>query len=123
MKKKNDIILIATILIVAIISFFVLHNIKKEGEKVIIQVNGEVYKELPLSKNTTYRIEQEDGSYNTLVIEDGYARMIDASCPDKLCVQQHKIQKSKESIVCLPNKVVIEIESNLESDFDAIARK
>ena len=58
---------------------------------------------------------------NILLIKDNCANMIEANCPDKLCVNQKAISKEKETIVCLPNKVVVTVESDDESDFDAIA--
>ena len=36
--------------------------------------------------------------------------MKEADCPDKYCVKQGKIKNVGETIVCLPHKVVVEIE-------------
>lgn len=43
-------------------------------------------------------------------IKDGYADCTEADCRDGLCVNQKKISKVNETIVCLPHKVIIEIE-------------
>jgi hypothetical protein len=48
--------------------------------------------------------------------------MKEAECPDRSCVKQGKISKNKESIVCLPNKVIVEVSSNQHSEMDAIAK-
>ena len=48
--------------------------------------------------------------------------MQDASCPDQLCVDQNEISYDKESIICLPNKVVVTVTSDIESDLDGIVR-
>ena len=57
------------------------------------------------------------------VIEDGKAKMISADCPDQLCVHQSSIAKSKETIVCLPNKVVVEVQgSGDKKDYDAVVK-
>ena len=61
-----------------------------------------------------------DGSYNLLVIQDGKADVTEASCPDGICVNHRAISKQGQSIVCLPNKVVVEIENGEESDLDAV---
>jgi hypothetical protein len=45
--------------------------------------------------------------------------MIDADCPDKLCEKQGKISKNGQSIICLPNKIVIKINSDTDTDVDA----
>ena len=46
--------------------------------------------------------------------------MIDANCPDKLCVKQKSISKNNENIICLPNKVIVEVESEENSEYDAV---
>ena len=53
-----------------------------------------------------------------VTIENGKADMISADCPDKLCVNQHAISSNGETIVCLPNKVVVEVEDGEEAQFD-----
>ena len=95
---------------------------KKDGTYVVIYINGNISKSFDISEDITYDID-EFGN-NTLIIKDGYAWINTANCPDKLCVNCGKISKSGESIICLPNKVVIRIESNIpnEEDLDAIAK-
>ena len=51
----------------------------------------------------------------------GKAKMTDADCPDQLCVHQKAASKNHESIICLPNKVVVEVDGSEESEFDAVA--
>ena len=46
--------------------------------------------------------------------------MIEADCPDKLCVHQKAIERTNETIVCLPHKVVVEIQDAKEADFDSM---
>ena len=37
------------------------------------------------------------------------AWLVDADCPDKLCVHQGKIDKTGEVITCLPNKLTVTV--------------
>ena len=46
--------------------------------------------------------------------------MIDADCPDQLCVNQRAVSADNESIICLPNRVIVEIQSRQESEYDAV---
>ena len=46
--------------------------------------------------------------------------MIDATCPDHICVNQKEISKTGETIVCLPNKVIVEIKGADSSELDAV---
>ncbi len=121
MIKKNDLLLVGVVVILGLAVILFMNLTKEEGSKVIIKVDGEVYDTLYLSKDTSYTVELEDGTYNTFEIKGGYVDMLDASCPDKLCVNQRHIHFNKETIVCRPNRVILEIDSPETSGVDAIA--
>ena len=120
--KKNDVILIAILLVVALLTAGGMRiwqmNNTKDTANVVVTIDGEVYGTYPLSEDRTERIELPDGSYNILVISDGYADVTEASCPDQICVKHNHIRYSKESIVCLPNKVVVTVEGGEENEID-----
>ncbi len=120
--KKNDVILIAALLVVALLTAGGMRiwqmNNTKDTANVVVTIDGEVYGTYPLSEDRTERIEIPDGSYNILVISDGYADVTEASCPDLICVKHNHIRYSKESIVCLPNKVVVTVEGGEENEID-----
>ena len=120
MIKKNDLILIGVILLLGLAVIGYLNLTKEEGSKVVITMNGEVYDTLYLKENTTYTVKGKDGTYNTFEIKDGFVDMLDASCPDKLCVNHSNIHYNNETIVCLPNKVVLQITGAGESEVDAV---
>ena len=44
--------------------------------------------------------------------------MIEATCPDKLCIKQGNIEKKGATIVCLPHHLVIEIKEGNEQKQD-----
>ena len=111
--KKKDIILLLLIIAAALIvtAVIALTGAFTGGDKVVVTVDGEVYKEFPLNENVEYKIETENGGYNLLVIKDGAAYVTEASCPDKVCVNAGAAQEIKP-VVCAPNKVVITIEKD-----------
>ena len=94
----------------------------KGGKWVVITVSGEEYATLPLNENRELVIPGENGFDNLLIIKDGYADIAEANCPDKICVHQRKIRYKGETIVCLPNRVVVSIEGGEEGDVDAVSR-
>ena len=49
-------------------------------------------------------------------IKDGKVTMISAQCPDQLCRKQGPVFRPGETIVCLPNKVVLEIKGSGETE-------
>ncbi|MBR4123189.1 MAG: NusG domain II-containing protein [Clostridia bacterium] len=112
-KFKNDLRLIGGILLVAIICFILFFATLEPGDFVQISVNGKAIKSFDLNKNTEFEIVtgENDEQINLLVIENGYAFIKSANCPDKICEHHIKIKNSGETIVCLPHKVVISIES------------
>lgn len=92
------------------------------GDTVRVTVNGEEYGRFPLSEKRDIIIKGYAGYTNTLVIDNGEADITEAGCPDKICVHQRKISRSGETIVCLPNRVVIGIEGKEEGNIDAVSR-
>lgn len=116
--KKNDWILIAGILIIALLAILFMTWSKKEGAKVVVTVDKQIYKTLPLNEDTTLLIGEKTMDYNILEIKDGKVRMTEANCPDKICVEHRAIHYDHESIVCLPHKVTVEIRGGEDSDVD-----
>lgn len=116
--KRNDWILIGIVLGIALL-FGGMQFFKNTDADAIVQVtvDGKVYGEYPLDENTEIPI----GETNYLSIKNGKATMIEASCPDQLCVQQKSIAKDGESIICLPNKVIATVIGGEESEIDTIA--
>ncbi len=116
--KKSDWILIGSVMCIALILFGVQALLPKGADAAVeIQVDGEPYASYPLDENRTVEI---DGT-NRLEISGGTANMIWADCPDKICVNQKAISKKGESIICLPNRVVVSIAGGEEPEVDAVA--
>ena len=57
-----------------------------------------------------------------MLFRSSTADMTEADCPDKLCVNQRAVSKNGESIICLPNKVIVTVDSSENSEFDAVAQ-
>ncbi|MGN1180817.1 MAG: NusG domain II-containing protein [Suilimivivens sp.] len=112
----------SAVLIMAFSAFLIpnLMNDGQRGSEVVILQDGEEKGRYSLSEERTITVPFQDGSYNLILINGGMVRVTDADCPDKLCVRQRDISKNGESIICLPHKLVIMIESREESDLDAV---
>lgn len=107
MIKKNDVILIAVLLLLSLLSFFVLRKDNTGGKQVVISVNNKQKNIYSLNKDQTVTI--KDYGENTVVIKDGYCYVSSADCPDQICKNHKKISEKKENIICLPNRMVVEI--------------
>ena len=115
--KKKDLILAGAVLLLAGILALALRLPKTEnGNTMKVTVDGEVYGTYSLAENQTVKIQTGHGT-NVLVIENGSAHMEEADCPDGYCKEQGRISGQKqtivnETIVCLPHKLVAEVESD-----------
>ncbi|WP_029067375.1 NusG domain II-containing protein [Lachnobacterium bovis] len=123
---KNDFFLLFALAIIFIIffTFFYFFEVK-EGKSIIVTVNGKEYGKYELATNQSIKIKYNGKVINELQIKDGKASMQSATCPDKLCVKQHEISKKNETIVCLPNKVVVTVvddDVNNGDNIDAISK-
>ncbi|WP_075678744.1 NusG domain II-containing protein [Roseburia sp. 831b] len=121
--KKNDIIFLAVVIVIlAVVYVLFSFGGTKKGESVEILIDGASYGIYSLQEEQTIPIKISNKTTNVLEIKDGKADMVEADCPDKLCVHQKAISKDKETIVCLPNKVVVQVIGDTESEFDSVAK-
>ncbi len=111
-KLRNDLILIAALLLIAGVLYLALNLGRQEGGVVVVRVDGVEVERHSLSVNGTFPL---NGGSNILVIEDGKAWLSDADCPDLLCVKQGKIHYTGQVITCLPNRLTVTVEGG-ESD-------
>lgn len=111
--KKREVIFAIIILMLAGVLFLVFEwtgqtNGEPDGQQVRIMVAGEEYGTYALEEDREIEVQQSDG-YNKIIIENGVVYMEDADCPDKYCVQQGRIHNQRQTIVCLPHRLVVEI--------------
>mgnify|MGYP000590388048 CR=1 FL=1 len=93
------------------------------GEKLLFPTTYDV------AKNVEKSLKQDDEGMISVDMSIGiYApdgEMKEADCPDKYCVKQGKITKTRQNIVCLPHKVVVEIavsDNTKGNEADVIAK-
>ena len=120
-KIIRDIIFISGILLTAFL-LGTIPSFMNKGTPAIVKViqDGQEVGIYPLSEDTTVSVPYGEENYNLLFINNGKASISDADCPDGLCVRSRSISRNGESIICLPHKLVIEIESKEESELDAV---
>ena len=119
--KKRDIILIVSLLVVGIIALVIWHFIYSvDGKYVTIEQRDNLIGIYPLNVDKEIEIEHRGEVVNKIIIEDGYCYMEEAECPDHLCIKQGKVNKSGQTIVCLPNRVVVTVVDSDSSDYDSI---
>jgi len=106
------------------------------GHLVVITDSEGMTYELPLDRDAQQVITTPLGT-NTVVVDGGRVHIEEADCPGQDCVEHDSISNAGETIICLPNQLVVTIsagegsmdgvlntdDSNAPaSDFDTIAR-
>ena len=109
--KKADIVLLIVILAVGIPMSVLSLTAGTGGDKVKISTDGQVYGIYPLNEDCEIDV-TEDGHTNHITIKDGQVSMSYSTCLNQVCVNTGAISETKDSIVCLPNRVVVEIISS-----------
>jgi hypothetical protein len=108
--KKQDLILIAVILVVAIAGgcwYYFSHQ--GPARIATVSVGGKQVETINLAKDQELTIDSYNGGSNHLTVKDGEIWCDDASCPDKVCEYQGKQSLDGSMIVCLPNSMIVVI--------------
>ena len=109
--KKKEAIFIASILVIAgILGLGFQISGQRSHNTIRITVDGKEFGTYSLSKDQVIHI----GDTNVCEIKDGKVTMIEATCPDHYCMKQKAVDEHGGSIICLPNKVVIEGKDSAE---------
>lgn len=120
-RHRNDVILIAVLLIFAAMGWLYLSLNKIGGVYAVVTIDGEEVCRMPLDENSVTEI-GENGKYNKVVVEDGQVYVSEASCPDRLCVNQGRKSFDGEMIVCLPNKMIVTVVGGDTPSLDAVTK-
>lgn len=121
--NKSDIKLIALLIFVALLLFLFL-SLKKDAsfQQAYIYYDNQLVKTVNLSINQTRTFEVK-GYKGTVVFETkkNQIRVKEEISPLHLCSKMGYISKSYETIVCLPNKIVVKLKSD-DDTIDIVVR-
>ena len=110
--KKKDFLFVFAVLMLSAAAFLITKPHFNNADTVRITIDGKLFCEKPLSVDCEIDI----NGTNTAVIKNGSVYMKSADCPDKLCIHQGKVHDSSKKIICLPNRVIIEVVKKSEID-------
>ena len=118
--KKADIILFFLLIALSIgltAASFAISG--QGGSRVLVTVEGKEFGTYDLNRDQTVDIKSGD-HINRIIIEDGTVRMVEANCHNHVCIQQGKKSRVNETIICLPNRVMVRITGE-EAEVDAVS--
>lgn len=119
-KLRNDLILIGSLLLVAVISLvFVLVNRIKTNLVATISVQNEVVETIDLSKtgDEDFYIDGLKGKLHVHV-HDGAIAVLESNCPHQDCVHMGYVKETNRPIICAYNAVYIVINGNAANDVE-----
>lgn len=126
-RKNKGVIITAAVLAVIFTaalaaSFFILRG--NDGKKTaFIYQNGTLLYEIDLSAVTeiyTIKVENETGGFNVIEVRPNEIGIVEASCPDKVCMGMGFISSNALPVTCLPNKLIIRVEGKDEDAPDIV---
>lgn len=123
MKKLLLLLLLLLGLVPAVLYFLVSNETSPAYDQVEIVRDETVIETIDLAKESgrrTLTIPYGD-HYNTLLIENHTIRMLEADCPDQICVQMGVLQKGHPPIVCLPHHLVVRY-ANQDGSVDGVVK-
>lgn len=124
--KLGDIILGLLIIAVAVLLLVSFRPAEEQYKTAVVIENNKEIKRINLyGLQNTERIALNDGTQIVLEAENGRVKFIESSCPDKTCIHTGWIGGVGDIAVCLPNKVLVKIvgdnETQEKKDLDIIA--
>ena len=86
-RLRMDLLLIALLLLITGLFYLAFGRTKETGSYAVVRVEGAVVERHSLDEDGVYPL---NGGTNVLAIEDGYAWMQEADCPDHVCMLMGK---------------------------------
>lgn len=126
--KIGDIFVYIFIVLLIAFSFLGLKSMGNyQGETMVqIELDGKLIEEIEIldrefdGESRELRIDTGEGGYNTIRISTEGVAILDANCPDKLCVHSPTIKVPGQSIVCIPHKLIVRITGESRPDNNAV---
>lgn len=125
--KWPDLVLIVVLVLLSFLpsAYFALQNMgdgnKADQKFVVIKVDNVEKERIALEPGKAayqYRLKLPNGDENIITIDGEKVSMIEANCPDQICVHFPVISHDGDQIVCLPHKVIVEIQGGSSGEGD-----
>ena len=117
--NKSDIKLVFYSLVIILIIFIIFMFQNNNNKIALVYYENKMILKIDLSKNDEYIVDGYNGKVY-LEVKNNQIRVKEENSPKHLCSYQGFISKTYETIVCMPNKIIIKIDA--EEDLDTIVR-
>lgn len=117
-KIRNDIILVFSLLIIAVVSLVIVNvNANRTNLVATISVQNDVVEKVDLSRNEEkdFYIKGLKGEVHVHT-KDGAIAIVESNCPHQDCVKMGYVSETNHPIICAYNAVYIVIEGTSNYD-------
>lgn len=109
--NKSDLKLILILLTISLLILLIFKISQKESTNFMVYYENDLILKENLNIDKIYEV----NGYNGIVkieVKNGKIRVIEENSPLHLCSKQGYISATFESIICLPNKIIIKIDNS-----------
>lgn len=111
-----DKILIVFLLILSVFLSIVLLIFPAKGSQIVVWYKGKEFGKFSLMTDRIITVDEKI----SIQVKNSKVRVIENTCPNKICIAQGYISKSGSVIVCIPNKLLVEIISK-KAIYDSVS--
>ena len=111
--RFRDLWVVGIVVVAAVVLFLLLPQ--KTGGTATVRLSGQVTHTLPLDTDTTFTLTHNHVTL-TVAVEKGKVQVKNSDCADKICQHSAPIDKSGQTIVCLPAACSITVEGTSTAD-------
>lgn len=116
----GDYLVIALVLGGALMTIPLVHqSVEASGRWAIVRVDGQIVQQLSLAKDQAVTVTGPAGE-TVIQVQNGRVRVLRSPGAQEICMRQGWIHKPGQALICLPNRVTIEIPG--DSGVDGITR-
>ncbi|MDO8734808.1 MAG: NusG domain II-containing protein [Elusimicrobiota bacterium] len=115
--SKYDFVIAFVILLFSSGPLMSFKNNKFDNKEDFIYKNGKLIEEINLSQKKVINIDKIK-----IEVREGRIRVLESDCPHKICRHSGWITSPAQTIVCVPNKILIEITGeHKNTEFNAVS--
>jgi len=116
---KGDKILFVILLVTSFASLSFTRFFRDIGREVIVEVDGVRVARLDLFENQTIQVHGPIGK-TVIEVKASKVRVVSSACPHKICVKTGPVNHAGDTIICVPNKVVVRVLGKNKKQLDVI---
>lgn len=112
--NKNDYKMLIIIILLIVIMFCFIYFNKNSGNTAKVYYKNDLIKTINLKYDNIYKVTGENGEI-VIEVKNNMIRVVQENSDKHLCSKQGFIKNKNETITCLPNKILITIDGDVDT--------